>query len=193
MCCIRSFQIWNNCAQIIWSHFSVRVTRIRSQQVYLIWLWLPSILMMSPSLPATQVGPAAIELPSGQPPSSNQLLPSSQPCRPLHREGAFRIELLTPSEQALEDAMNRPSSPPPQSVLGKRTHDGDGADNDDIDTEPDKDAPSRESQPPSISNVIATSLRYASKKKLCPEQRGEVEVFLSVSHRSIVIVVISKH
>ena len=128
------------------------------------------------SLSANQVEPP------GQAPSSTQPLPDPQPRHPLRREGAFRIEPLTPAEQALEDAMNRSDSPPAsESVLGKRTHGEDEVDNGDGNTDPDEDASSRESQPPSISNVTATTLRYASKKKLRPEQRDEVEVFLSVS------------
>jgi hypothetical protein len=106
------------------------------------------------SLP-TQVDPAAPGIPH-QP--NNQLPPDAQPRRPLRREGAFRIEPLTPAEQALEDAMNRLSSPPPEPVLGKRTHNEDEADNGDDNTEPDEDASNRESQPPSISNVTATTL-----------------------------------
>jgi len=45
-----------------------------------------------------------------------QPIPSSQPHRPLQREGA--VILLSSAEQALEDAMMR-SSPMPELVLGK--------------------------------------------------------------------------
>lgn len=104
-------------------------------------------------------------------------LPSSQP-HPLQREGA--IIFLSPAEQAMEDSMTR-SSPPPEPVLGKQTrHPADGSD-----TESDNGTPSTtqaQSLPYIISNVLvaAASLRYASKKKLRPEQHDEVDIFLLV-------------
>ena len=113
----------------------------------------------------------------------------SQPCitpprppRPLRREGAFCFQGLTPAEQAMENAMMASSSPPPQSVLGKRRRSGDDVDGDD--TEPDEQGPSTrpQSELPSISNASATALRYAATKKLRPEQRDELDTFLSVSH-----------
>lgn len=105
-------------------------------------------------------------------------IPSSQPHHPLWREGATFF--LSQAEQALEESMMR-SSPPPESVLGKRTRGLDDT-TDGNDTEPDNGSPSTEPQPlPSISNVAAATLRYAFKKKLRPEQREEVDAFLLVS------------
>jgi hypothetical protein len=103
-------------------------------------------------------------------------IPSS---RPLRREGATFF--LSRAEQALEESMMS-TSPPPESVLGKRTR-GPGDTTDGNDTEPDNGSPSTtEPQPlPSISNVAAATLRYALKKKLRPEQREEVDAFLLVS------------
>ena len=99
--------------------------------------------------------------------------------RPLQREGA-RYFLLA-AEQAMEDAMLR-SSPPPETVLGKRTHD-DG----NVDTEPDEDLPStlQQTLQPSVSNMADATRCYALKKKLRPEQRDEVDAFLLVSAPSI--------
>jgi hypothetical protein len=149
--------------------------------------------MVSPPTPATNnVGPAAADITAShhlapqQPP-----LNSSQPRHPIQREGAFRIERLTEVEQALEDAMNRSSSPPPEDVLGKRTRE-EGEPGDGNDTEPDEEGTSRtsergtptarsQSSQPSISNITASTLRYASKKKLRPEQRDELDTFLLVS------------
>ena len=108
-----------------------------------------------------------------------QPISSSQPHRPLRREGATIF--LSAAEQAMEDAMMR-SSPTPEPVLGKRTRLADDL-TDGNDTEPDNGSPST-TQPqslPSISNVAAATLRYASKKKLRPEQRDEVDAFLLVS------------
>lgn len=46
--------------------------------------------------------------------------PPRPPPHPLRREGAFCFQGLTPAEQAMEEAMMAPSSPPlPESVLGK--------------------------------------------------------------------------
>lgn len=106
-----------------------------------------------------------------------QPIPSSQ--RPLRREGA--IILLSPAEQAMEDAMLR-STPTPEPVLGKRTRRVDDPP-DGSDTEPDNESPStaQSESLPSISNVAAATLRYAAKKKLRPEQRDEVDAFLLVS------------
>ena len=86
------------------------------------------------------------------------------------------------AEQAIEDAMMRSSSPLEESPLGKRVREGDDLPDPDG-SEPDEESPSSLPQiQPSLSNVIASTLRYASRKKLRPEQRDEVEVFLSVSH-----------
>ncbi len=113
---------------------------------------------------------------------SSQPIPNSHSHRPLQREGACYF--LSAAEQAMEDAMLR-SSPPPEPVLGKRTRQED--DDGNIDTEPDEDLPStsQQSLPPSVSNVADASRRYALKKKLRPEQRDEVDVFLLVSALSI--------
>ena len=106
-------------------------------------------------------------------------IPSSQPHRLLQREGATFF--LSQAKQALEESMMR-SSPPPESVLGKRMRGPDDT-TDGNDTEPDNGSPSTtEPQPlPSISNVAAATLRYAFKKKLRPEQHEEVNAFLLVS------------
>jgi hypothetical protein len=133
------------------------------------------------SLPPVIEAQADALITPGQLPPSLQPPPGSQPRRPPHREGAFRFENLTPAEQALEDAMNRVSSPPPKSVLGKQTHDENEGDHGGGDTELDKDASTTQPQPPTISNLTAATLRYASKKKLRPEQRGDLEAFLLVS------------
>lgn len=112
------------------------------------------------------------------PPADSQTF-ASQPRRPLQREGA--MILLSPAEQALEDAMLR-SSPTPEAVLGKRTR----RESDDTDSGNERDATPPPTQPqssiPSISNVTAAALRYAAHKKLRPEQRNELEAFLLVSH-----------
>ena len=133
---------------------------------------------MSSPIPSTNGHPT----PQQQPP------PSSQPRHPIQREGAFRIGNLTAVEQALEDAINQLSSPLPE-VLGKRTREvgsGEGSD-----SEPDEDSPrngergASAMQPqlsqPSISNVMASTRRYAMKKKLYPEQHDELDAFLLVS------------
>ena len=101
-----------------------------------------------------------------------------QPRRPLQREGA-RI-LLSPVEQALQDAMLR-CSPPPEPVLGKQPHqeDNNGSNgNKDMSTLPPMQP---QTSLPSISNVTAAALEYATHKKLCPEQHNELETFLLVS------------
>ena len=110
-------------------------------------------------------------------------IPSSQPHRPLRREGATIF--LSPAEQAVENAMMRSSPAPdpmPESALGKRPRGVDDS-TDGNDTEPDNESPSTTQLQslPSISNVAAATLRYALKKKLRPEQREEVDAFLLVS------------
>ena len=100
--------------------------------------------------------------------------------RPVQREGA--IFILTPAEQAMKDAMLR-SSPPPEQVLGKRTHEQD-YEQEGGDTEPEEGTsatPDTRSLVPSLSNVTAATLRYATHKKLRAEQRDELEAFLRVS------------
>ena len=104
--------------------------------------------------------------------------------RPLQREGAQYF--LSRAEQALADAMMR-SSPPPEPLLGKRGRadvqpgDGDGDGDEDSEPEDGSSTTPLQSSTPSISNVVAVALRYASKKKLRPDQRDEVEAFFSVS------------
>lgn len=110
-------------------------------------------------------------------PQATTLLPS----RPLQREGAQFF--LSAAEQAMEDAMNRSSSPIPATSLGKRSRQaGDPEDGDDTDHDQDLSLPMQPlSATSSFGNVTAAALRYASKKKLRPEQRDEVEALLLVS------------
>lgn len=127
-------------------------------------------LMASP--PATTTAAAAA------------ITPPSQPTRrPLRREGA--MYLPSAAERAMEAAMLRSSSPPVEPTLGKRTREGgDSEDRSDSDADRERSAPLEETalpSPPSLNNLIAATLRYASKKKLRPEQRDEIEAFLSVS------------
>jgi hypothetical protein len=113
--------------------------------------------------------------------STHQELPTAapQPRRPLRREGA--VFILTPEEQLLEDAMLMSSSPPPEPVLGKRTRqEGDNGE-DDVDDDATTPVPQLQTSLLSISNITAAALRYATNKKLRPEQRDEVEAFLLVS------------
>ena len=108
-----------------------------------------------------------------QPVSTSQL-------RPLQREGA--VYILSPAEQALEDAMLR-SSPPPEQVLGKRTHE-EGDEQEGGGTEPEEGTSAlaqAQSLAPSLGNVKDATLRYATYKKLRTEQRDELEAFLQVS------------
>lgn len=112
--------------------------------------------------------------------------PVSQPSRrPLQREGARYF--LSTAEQAMADAMLR-SSPPPETALGKRARQGEGDDprdrtDENTNTDPDEETSvsSAQSPLPSLSNVATAALRYASKKKLRPDQRDEVDTFLLVS------------
>lgn len=133
------------------------------------------ISLMSFLTPSTNAGPTNPTF-QRQPPTN------SQPHRPLRREGAFRIENLTAEEQALEDAMNRSSTPPPEVVLGKRTREGgpgDGSDTDLDDVGGERDVST--TKQPSFSNVTASTQRHALKKKLRPEQRDELDAFSLVS------------
>lgn len=101
--------------------------------------------------------------------------------RPLQREGAQYF--VSEAEQALEEAMMR-SSPPPEPLLGKRVRDDDQPGDDDHDTEPDEEGSSTTHPQlliPSMSNLTAATLRYASKKKLRADQHDEVKAFFSVS------------
>lgn len=118
---------------------------------------------------SSDISPTRQELPTAAP----------QPRRPLRREGA--VFILTAEEQLLQDAMLMSSSPPPEPVLGKRTRQE--GDNGEDDVEDDATTPALQLQTslPSISNITAAALRYATNKKLRPEQREEVEAFLLVS------------
>jgi len=121
--------------------------------------------------------------PTGSPDTSAAQSQASQPRpRPIQREGA--IVLLTPAERALQNAMLR-SSPPPEQVLGKRTHEqNDDDEQEGGDTEPEKGTSATgqaRSLAPLYSNVTAATLRYATYKKLRAEQREELEAFLQVS------------
>jgi len=112
--------------------------------------------------------------PTGSPNASTaqsqpQLEPTSLAHHPVQREGA--IYILTPAEQALENSMLR-SSPPPEQVLGKRTHEQDD-EQEGGDTEPEEETsatPQARSLVPSLSNVTTATLRYATYKKLRAEQ-----------------------
>jgi hypothetical protein len=131
---------------------------------------------MSPSPSTTQVGSASATLSS---PAPLGLLLS----HPLQWEHAVVFHLPTPGEQEMEDAMLQLSSPPPESVLGKRTH-REGEPGHGSDTELDEEGPSTtQSQPASLSihNVTGSTQQYMSKKKLRPEQSDEVDTFLLVS------------
>ena len=103
------------------------------------------------------------------------------PGRSLQREGARFF--LSAAEQAVEDAMNRSSSPIPELSLGKRTRPaGDPEDGNDTEQDEDLSSPVQPSSTTSsFGNITAAALRYASKKKLCPEQHDEVEALLLVS------------
>jgi len=120
----------------------------------------------------TPLAPNVRQLQTPHLPASSSQLP-----RTLRREPAVRFN--TAAEQAMEDAMLASSSPPPETVLGKRTRPDDNSAVD-ADTELDEQGPSTliRQPPPSISNVTAATLRFASKKKLRPEQRDELDVFL---------------
>ena len=122
---------------------------------------------MAPN-PASEAGPSlALHTPPRQ--------------TPLRREGAFCFQGLTPAERAMEAAMLASSSPPPESVLGKRRRSTDAIDGND--TKPDEQDSSTtqpQSELPSISNESAIDQRYAATKKLRPEQLDEVDTFLLV-------------
>ncbi|PPQ95068.1 hypothetical protein CVT25_002255 [Psilocybe cyanescens] len=79
---------------------------------------------------------------------ASQLVLTLQCLCSLHREGT--VILLSSAKQALHNAMLR-SSPPPELVLGKRTHEH---------------------------NLNATTLQYATHKKLCPDQCDKLKAFL---------------
>ncbi|PPQ78597.1 hypothetical protein CVT26_005315 [Gymnopilus dilepis] len=100
--------------------------------------------------------------------------------RPLQRQGAMFFA-LSEEEQALERAMLRSSSPPAETVLGKRGHDGDEGDDVGGDTEredgPSPAGPQADSNA-QVSNLAAACHRHAAKKKLRPEQRSDIDAFL---------------
>ena len=124
--------------------------------------------------------------PAGSPDASTAQSQPPQPVstsqrRLLQREGA--VYILSPAEQALEDAMLR-SSPPPEQVLGKRTHEEDDEEDPDGDTELEEGTSTSaqaQSLAPSLGNITGITLRYATYKKLRAEQRDELEAFLQVS------------
>jgi len=106
--------------------------------------------------------------------------PPYQPQTPTPRGHALRREgavIFSSAEQVLADAMAQSSPLLPECVLGRRTRaDSDvGGPDDDPNLTPRASA-----HEPSISNVTAVVLRYASQKKLRPEQRDEVEAFMIV-------------
>lgn len=146
-----------------------------------IYNWFGLLPSKAPSLnpsKAPSLNQMASSTPQSQPPPTAP--PQPHYSRPLQREGAQFFS--SAAEEAIEAAMMRSSSPLEESPLGKRAREGD----DSIDhegSEPDEDPASSQHQQiqPSLSNVIASTLRYASRKKLRPEQRDEVEAFLSVS------------
>ena len=122
--------------------------------------------------------------------------PASQ-LRPLQREGTAYI--LSSAEQALEDAMLR-SSPPPEQVLGKRTHEEGDEQEDGDEPGGDTDLEERtsasahaQSLAPSLANITDATLRYATYKKLRSEQRDKLEAFLQVSTLFTYFVPLSKH
>ncbi|PPQ96650.1 hypothetical protein CVT26_010632 [Gymnopilus dilepis] len=99
--------------------------------------------------------------------------------RPLQRQNAQY--LLTDEEQALADAMMRSSSPLPEGILGKRGREDGEADDGGGDTEPEDGSPAASPQSGTgagNSNLAMACQRYAVKKKLRPEQCGEVDAFL---------------
>ena len=110
-------------------------------------------------------------------PAEYPLIPAPQPApvitqpRPLRREGA--IILSSPEECTLEEAMLR-SSPEPEAsetLLGKRPRDNnDGHESTDTEPGPEDGTPATsQSLVPTISNVTAATLRYATQKRLRTE------------------------
>ena len=102
--------------------------------------------------------------------------------RPLQREGA--VILYSAAEQALEEAMLRssPEPDPSDTLLSKQTRDpNDTQDGNDTEPDDDRDAPTTQPLAFTASNIRAVTLRYASQKKLCTDQHGELDAFLQVS------------
>ncbi|KAF8914281.1 hypothetical protein CPB84DRAFT_1841008 [Gymnopilus junonius] len=118
-----------------------------------------------------------------QPMGTNPAQDPQQPAMPtssrmLQREGAQIFP--SASQTAIEQAMLR-SSPPPEPLLGKRMRENN--DEDENEPEPQAVEPSPSDGPPqtvmlSISNVNAATLRYATFKKLRPDQWDEIDSFL---------------
>ena len=129
----------------------------------------PSLNRMSSSTLQSQQPPATLPQPPSYP-------------RPLRREGAQFFS--SAAEEAIEAAMMRSSSPLEESPLGKRVREGvdDSIDHESLEHDEEPASSQQQQIQPSLSNVIASTLRYASRKKLRPEQRDEVEAFLSVRH-----------
>lgn len=117
---------------------------------------------------------------SSTPSSLPATTPSAAQPRPLRREGAMIF--LSSEEQALEEAMLRSSPEPEASALGKRTRGDDDEAHDGTDMEPDSEIPpALQNVAPTLSNVTAASLRYATQKRIRSEQRGELDAFLLAS------------
>lgn len=138
------------------------------------------------------MAPTAEHHPS-PPPANRPHAPTVHPSRRLRRQNA--IIILSPTEQALADAMVQSSPPPPDpspsSILGRRARSDGGEDSGDS-TEPDTSNPpprgaTAPAQPTLNSlqspqgRVAADLRRYAFAKKLRTEQRDQVEDFLMVS------------
>ena len=92
------------------------------------------------------------------------------------------------------------SSPPPEQVLGKRTHEEGDEQEDGDEPGGDTDLEERtsasahaQSLAPSLANITDATLRYATYKKLRSEQRDELEAFLQVSTLFTYFVPLSKH
>jgi hypothetical protein len=159
---------------IIRSHNKFYVTlKIFTKGCVFFECWI--IPAMSPNTsPAGSPDASAAQCQAFQPVST------SQTHRPLRREGA--IILLSPTEQVLEVAMLR-SSPPPEQVLRKRTHEQND-EQEGGDTEPEEGISATaqaRSLVPSLSNVNAATLWYTTYRKLRAKQRDALEAFLKVS------------
>ena len=128
--------------------------------------------------------------PTEEPPTDTATsFPPNFARRPLQREGACYLpsaaERAMEAERVMEAAMMRSSSPLVETALGKRVHEGNDLEDDDAAESDGEGPPPVEATAPHalplLSNLIAATLRYASRKKLRPEQCDEIEGFLSVS------------